>query len=84
VSTDPTRDKAESTQDEESVREIRALLASDGTLAGVSPQVTIVVRDGRVWLRGQVNTAGQRAAVEKAARKSAWVRDVKNELIVME
>ncbi|HXK17497.1 MAG TPA: BON domain-containing protein [Polyangiaceae bacterium] len=84
VSMDPMRDKAESPQDQESVRDIRALLAADRALAATSPQVTIVVRDGRVWLRGQVNTATQRAAIEKTARKGVWVRDVKNELVVME
>jgi hypothetical protein len=77
-------DKAESAQDQESVREIRALLASDQALAPVAAQVVIVARNGRVWLRGQVNTAAQRAAAEKAARQAAGVINVKNELIALE
>ena len=84
VQTDPARDKPETAQDEQSIREIRALLASDRALAPISPQVTIAVRGGRVWLRGQVNTAGERAAIEKAARRAGGVLDVKNELVVME
>lgn len=84
VSTDPVGDKAETAQDQESLREIRALLASDKALTTTSSQVIIIARDGRVWLRGQVNTAGQRAGVEKAARRAVGVLDVKNELVVLE
>ena len=84
VPTDPARDKAESAADQESIREIRALLASDHALASIAPQVTIFARNGRVSLRGQVNTAEQRAAIEKAARRAGGVINVKNELVVME
>ena len=84
VPSDPTRDKPESVQDQESIREIRELLASDKKLAPIAHQVTIVARHGRVWLRGQVNTADQRAAIEKVARQAAGVINVKNELAVME
>jgi osmotically-inducible protein OsmY len=84
VQTDPARDKPETAEDEQSIREIRALLASDRALAPISAQVTIAVRGGRVWLRGQVNTAGERAAIEKAARRAGGVLVVKNDLVVME
>lgn len=84
VATDGARDKPESTQDQESIREIRALLAADRSLAPLSKQVTIVVKHGRVSLRGQVNTAEQRAAIEKVARQAVGVINVKNELAVME
>ena len=77
-------DKAESTQDRESIREIRALVASDPALASSAPHLVIVARGGRVWLRGQVNTAVQRAAIEKAARQAGGVVDVRNELAVLE
>ena len=78
VPTDPTLDKPETAKDQESIRQIRELLASDGRLAAISSQITIVARGGRVWLRGQVNTA------EKQARRAGGVLDVKNELVVME
>lgn len=84
VPTDPSRDKPKNASDQESIREIRALLASDAALASIAPQITIVAREGRVWLRGQVNTAGQRAAIEKAARQAGGVLNVTNELVVME
>lgn len=81
----PARDdKAESAQDRESIREIRALVAGDPTVASTAPQLVIVARSGRVWLRGQVNTAAQRAAIEKAARQAVGVVNVKNELVVLE
>lgn len=77
-------DKAQSPQDQESIREIRTLLASDPALAPVAARVVLVARNGQVWLRGQVNTAAQRAAVEKAARQAVGVINVKNELIALE
>jgi len=77
-------DKSASAQDQESIREIRSLLASDPALAPLASRVVIVARNGRVWLRGQVNTAAQRAAVEKAARQAAGVFSVKNELAALE
>lgn len=77
-------DRAQNTQDEESIREIRALLASDPALAPMAAKMVIVARKGQVWLRGQVNTAEQRATVEKAARQAAGVINVKNELITLE
>jgi hypothetical protein len=76
-------DRPHTTADQESIREIRALLAEDPALAPMAARVNIVARSGRVWLRGQVNTAEQRAAIEKAARRAAGVIDVNNELVVM-
>lgn len=84
AASDSTRDKAETARDKESIREIRQLLASDKTAAAVAPQLTIVARNGRVWLRGQVSTNEQRAAIEKVARSAGNVLNVNNELVVME
>lgn len=84
VPSDPALDRAESTDDHESVREIRALLASDASLSPTARQITVVARNGRVWLRGQVNTPAERASIERAARKAANVIDVRNELTVLQ
>lgn len=84
VTHDASLDKAESAEDRESVSEIRALLAADASLSSTARQVTVVARHGRVWLRGQVNTAEERAAIERSARKAANVRDVRNELLVLQ
>jgi hypothetical protein len=81
---DPTLDKAESSDDQESVREIRALLAADKSLSSTARKVTVSVRKGRVRLSGQVNTAEERAAVERSARQAANVIDVRNELVVLQ
>ena len=83
VSTAPS-DKAEGAADEQSISEIRAALASDKALAPLASQVSMVARDGRVWLRGQVNTPEQRAAIEKIARRASGVIEVKNALVVLE
>lgn len=84
VQSDPARDKADSSNDQESIREIRALLAADKSLSPTARQVTITARQGRVRLSGQVNTAAERAAVERAARQAAHVIDVRNELVVLQ
>jgi len=84
VPTETARDQAASAQDEESIREIRSLLVGDRSLATLATGIRIVARDGRVWLRGQVNTREQRATVEKMARGAVGVRDVRNELVVLE
>ena len=84
VATDPHRDQSETSDDAESIREIRALLAADKSLSATARQVTISAAKGRVRLSGQVNTAEERAAVERAARKAANVVDVKNQLVVLQ
>jgi hypothetical protein len=84
VPTDSKRDQSETSADEESVREIRALLAADKSLSPTARQVTVTATKGRVRLTGQVNTAEERAAVERAARKAANVIDVRNQLVVLQ
>jgi hypothetical protein len=84
VRTDPALDKAHGDADEESIREIRALIAADKSLSSTARKVGIVARNGRVRLTGQVNTAAERSAIEKSARQAANVLDVRNELVVLE
>lgn len=84
VAADPVRDQPESAADAESIREIRALLAADKSLSATARQITIVAAKGRVRLSGQVNTAEERAAIERSARKAANVVDVKNQLVVLQ
>lgn len=79
-----TQDKADSREDQESLREIREILAATPALSSTARQVAIVVRSGRVWLRGQVSTSEERAAIERSARQAGGVIDVRNELVVME
>jgi hypothetical protein len=70
--------------DEDSIRQIRELLAADRSLSPSARSVTIVARDGIIMLRGQVNTAQERAAIERAARRGGGVIEVRNELAVLE
>lgn len=84
VPLDPDRDKPQRAGDVESIREIRQALAADKSLSESARKVVIVVREGRVWLRGSVISAEERAAVERAARQAAGVITVRNELAVME
>jgi hypothetical protein len=84
VQSAPGIDKAQSPADQDSVREIRDLIAADKSLSATSRQITVVAKQGRVWLRGQVTTAEDRAALERLARQAGGVIDVKNELAVME
>jgi hypothetical protein len=84
VPADPVRDQPETSADAESIREIRSLLAADKSLSATARQITIIAAKGRVRLTGQVNTAEERAAVERAARKAANVIDVKNQLVVLQ
>jgi len=84
VPADPVRDQPETSADAESIREIRALLAADKSLSATARQITIIAAKGRVRLTGQVNTAEERATVERAARKAANVIDVKNQLVVLQ
>jgi len=84
VASDPTLDKSQTSADEESVREIRALLAADKSLSATARKITVIARSGRIHLTGQVNTAEERAAIERAARKAANVIDVKNQIVVLE
>lgn len=81
---DPVRDQPETSDDAESVREIRALLGGDKSLSATARQITIVARKGRVLLNGQVNTADERARVERYARQAANVIDVTNRLVILE
>ncbi|MDF3067154.1 MAG: hypothetical protein K0R38_2755 [Polyangiaceae bacterium] len=80
---DRNLDKADTEQDRESLREIRALLAADKSLSTTARRVTVFAKNGKVRLAGQVNTAEERAAIERFARQAANVREVKNELVVL-
>ena len=59
---------------------VRESLLQDPTLSFIAKSVTVVTRDGRVTLRGLVNTPQERTAVERIARKVGAVRQVDNEL----
>lgn len=81
---DAAMNLADTAEDHESIQDIRAAIAADKSLSAAAKEVTLVARNGRVWLRGHVSTADERAAIERAARQAAGVMEVHNELVVAE
>ena len=81
---DLAMNQADTPEDQESIREIRTALAADKSLSESARRVSVIARHGRVWLRGQVSTTAERAAIERAARQAVGVIGVRNELAVME
>jgi hyperosmotically inducible periplasmic protein len=59
---------------------VRESLLADPNLSFIAKSITIVARDGRVTLRGLVNTQQERAMVERIARQVGPVRQVENQL----
>ena len=81
---DAAMNLADTAEDHESIQDIRAAMAADKSLSAAAKEVTIVARNGRVWLRGHVSTAEERSAIERAALQAAGVVEVHNELVVAE
>jgi hypothetical protein len=59
---------------------VEHLIREDETTSGLD--VAIVVRDGRVYLRGRVESAGDLAKAEAVVRQAPGILDVVNELEV--
>ena len=66
--------------DDELFDQVRRRLASDPVVKG--GQLEVIVKDGVVTIRGQVDTEKQRTQAEKAAKKVKGVKQVINELKV--
>ncbi|HKY36667.1 MAG TPA: BON domain-containing protein [Polyangiaceae bacterium] len=62
---------------------VRESLLQDPTLSFIAKSVTIITRDGRVTLRGLVNSPVERTAVERIARQVGPVRQVDSQLGVV-
>ena len=60
--------------------QVRQALLSDPALSFIAKSLTIITRDGRVTLRGLVNTPQERTIVERLARQVGPVRQVDNEV----
>ncbi|MDB4985959.1 MAG: putative hyperosmotically inducible periplasmic protein [Myxococcaceae bacterium] len=75
-------DQSEEASDRELVQRIRKAVIADDSLSFTAKNVKIITRDGRVTLRGAVNSAQEKATIEKAAREAAGPKHVTNELEV--
>jgi len=66
--------------DTELTRKIRKAIVADKSFSINARNVKIITRDGMVTLRGRVNSAEEKAAVERIANEHAGNAKVKNEL----
>jgi hyperosmotically inducible protein len=72
-------DQGDSEADVERTREIRAAITSDDAMSMQARNVKVITRDGVVTLRGPVEDADERAAIEAIARQAGAAR-VDNQL----
>ncbi len=63
-------------------QQIRQAVIGDDSLSFTAKNVKIITSNGKVTLRGPVNTARERATIEAAARKFAGAAQVDNQLEV--
>lgn len=75
-------DQQENRTDLTITQQIRQAVMADGSLSFTAKNVKIITQNGKVTLRGPVNTAQERSAIEAAARKVAGAASVDNQLEV--
>jgi len=63
-------------------QQIRQAVMADGSLSFTAKNVKIITQNGKVTLRGPVNSAQERDAIDAAARKVAGAAQVDNQLEV--
>jgi hyperosmotically inducible periplasmic protein len=63
-------------------QQIRQAVMGDGSLSFTAKNVKIITQNGKVTLRGPVNSAQERDAIDAAARKVAGSAQVDNQLEV--
>jgi hypothetical protein len=75
-------DQGESRSDLDITQRIRQAVVADRSLSFTAKNVKIITRDGKVVLRGPVNSAAERASIEAAAFKVAGSGNVDNQIEV--
>jgi len=75
-------DQQENETDLKITQQIRQAVVGDGSLSFTAKNIKIITMNGKVTLRGPVNTAQERATIEAAARKVAGAGKVDNQLEV--
>ena len=75
-------DQGPSEGDRKITQQIRQAVVRDGTLSFTAKNVKIITINGKVTLRGPVKSAGERSAIEAAAKNVAGVSQVDNQLDV--
>ena len=72
-------DQGKSPQDVQTTQKIRRAITSDDQLSTTAKNVKIITDNGKVTLRGPVNSQQEKQAIEDAARK-AGVNNIDNQL----
>lgn len=75
-------DQRENETDLKITQQIRQAVMADKSLSFTAKNVKIITQGGKVTLRGPVNTAQERSAIEGAARKVAGATQIDNQLEV--
>lgn len=75
-------DQKENETDLKITQQIRQAVMADGSLSFTAKNVKIITQNGKVTLRGPVNTSQERAAIEAAARKVSGTLLVDNQIEV--
>lgn len=75
-------DQGEGQADLDITKKIRQAVVGDGSLSFTAKNVKIITRDGKVTLRGPVNTSEERSTIQAAAQKVAGPANVDNQLEV--
>lgn len=82
TSTPTAGDQKENQTDLTITQKSRQAVMADSSLSFTAKNVKIITQNGKVTLRGPVNTAQERTAIEAAARKVAGDTQVDNQLEV--
>jgi hyperosmotically inducible protein len=77
-------DQGESASDLKITQQIRKAIVGDGSLSFTAKNVKIITNNGKVTLRGPVNSAAERATIEAAARKVAGAGKVDSQLEIVQ
>jgi len=75
-------DQGNGSSDLKITQQIRQAVVADGSLSFTAKNVKIITQDGKVTLRGPVNSAHERDAIDAAARKVAGATQVDDQIEV--
>lgn len=75
-------DQQENERDLKITQQIRQAVMADKSLSFTAKNVKIITANGKVTLRGPVNTEQERSSIEAAARKVAGITHVDNQIEV--
>jgi Predicted periplasmic or secreted lipoprotein len=75
-------DQSNSAEDIKLTADIRKAVVGDGSLSMTAKNIKIISANGVVTLRGPVNTAAEKAQIEKLARNAAGKAKIENQLEV--